>query len=115
MNILPDVVDEKDKFSRKSWRQAQLLVNHFWKRWLKEYVPSLQERHKWQQEQRNVRVGDIVLVADDNVKGNQWILGRGLNVFPGSDGLVRSVEVRANKSVLKRPVTKLCLLERVND
>ena len=115
MNIPPDVVDEKDKFSGKSWRQAQLLANHFWKRWLKEYVPSLQERHKWQQEQRNVRVGDIVLVADDNVKRNQWILGRVLNVFPGSDGLVRSVEVRVKESVLKRPVTKLCLLEGVND
>jgi len=55
------------------------------------------------------------MVADDNVKRNQWILGRVLNVFPGSDGLVRSVEVRAKESVLKRPVTKLCLFEGVND
>ncbi|KAK3747362.1 hypothetical protein QZH41_005268 [Actinostola sp. cb2023] len=25
------IVDEKDKFSRKRWRQAQLLANHYWK------------------------------------------------------------------------------------
>ena len=115
VNIPPEVVDEKNKFSRKRWRQAQLLANHFWRRWLREYLPSLQERHKWQQEQRNVRVGDIVMVADDNVRRNQWILGRVLNVFPGSDGLVRSVEVRTRESMLRRPVTKLCLLEGVND
>ena len=115
MNIPPDVVDEKDKFSRKRWRQAQLLANHFWNRWIKEYIPSLQQRHKWQQEQRNVRVGDIVLIADDNVKRNQWRLGRVINSFPGSDGLVRSVEVRTEGGTLKRPVTKLCLLEGVND
>ena len=71
-NIPPDVVSEKDKFSRKRWwRQAQLLVNHYWRRLLKEYVPTLQERPNWQQEKRNLHVGDIVLVADDNVARSQ--------------------------------------------
>ena len=62
-NIPPDVVRGNDKFSRKRRRQAQLLANHFWRRWLKEYVPTLQERPKWQQEKRNLHVGDIVLVV----------------------------------------------------
>lgn len=114
VNIPTDIVDENDKFRRKRWLQDQLFAHNFWKRWMKEYLPSLQERHKWQQEQRNVRAGEIVLVADDNMKKNQW--RRVLNVFPGSDGLVRSVEVRAKESTLQRPVTtKLFFLEGVND
>ena len=114
-NIPPDVVSENDKFSRKRWRQAQLLANDYWRRWLKEYVPTLQERPKWQQKKRNLHVRDIVLVVDDNVGRNQWALGRVQNVFPGADGLVRTVEVRAKGETLKQPVTKLCLLEGVND
>lgn len=110
-NLPPEIVEESDKFSRKRWRQAQILANHYWKRWLKEYVPSLQERQKWHQAQRNVQVGDLVLVADDNVPRNQWPLARVMNVFPGEDGLVRSAEVKAKGSTYKRPITKICLLE----
>ena len=82
---------------------------------MKEYLPSLQERPKRQREQKNLRVGDLVLIADDNVNRNQWSLGRVVNVFPGVDNLVRSAELRAKGINLKRPVTKLCLLEGVND
>ena len=65
---------------------------------------------------RSLHVGEIVLVADDNVTRNQWALGRVVNVFPGADGLERTVEVRAKGATLKRPaVTKFCLLEEVND
>ena len=57
---------------------------------------------------RNLHVGDIVLVADDNGARNQWALGRVENVFPGADGLVRTAEVGAKEATLKRLVTKLC-------
>ena len=56
-----------------------------------------------------------MLVADDNVNRNQWPLGRVVNVYPEADNLVRSAELRAKGMNLKRPVTKLCLLEAVND
>ena len=36
-------------------------------------------------------------------------------MFPGADGLVRTVEVRSKGATLKQPETKLCLLEGVND
>lgn len=41
INIPPDVVSENDKFSGKRWRQAQLLANHYWRRWRKEYIQTL--------------------------------------------------------------------------
>ena len=52
-------------------------------------------------------------MADDNVA--QWAMGRIENLFPGADGFMRTVEMQANGATLKRPVTKLCLLEGVND
>ncbi|KAL9978795.1 hypothetical protein ACROYT_G016358 [Oculina patagonica] len=33
-NLPPGMVDDSNKFSRKRWRQAQILANHHWKRWL---------------------------------------------------------------------------------
>ena len=82
---------------------------------MREYIPALQIRSKWNQKQRNLRIGDIVLVADDNVPRNVWPLARIVNVFPGQDGLVRSVEVRAKGTTYKRPITKICLLEAEDD
>ena len=38
----------------------------FWKRWLKEYLPQLQQRQKWNKIQRNFIAGDIVLVVEDS-------------------------------------------------
>ena len=107
VNLPPGMVDESDRFSRKRWRQAQLLANHYWKRWLREYIPSLQERQKWHKTQRNLQTGELVLIADDNVPRHQWPIGRVTNVFSGSDGLVRSVEVRAKRSTYRRPITKI--------
>ena len=54
VNLPPEMVDDSDKFSRKRWRQAQLLANHYWKRWLKEYIPSLQERQKWHKDTKEL-------------------------------------------------------------
>ena len=107
VNLPPEMVDDSDKFSQKRWRQAQLLANHYWKRWLREYIPSLQERQKWHKTQRNLQTGELVLIADDNVPRHQWPIGQVTNVFPGYDGLVRSVEVRAKGSTYRRPITKI--------
>ena len=56
VNLPPEMVDDSDKFSRKRWRQTQLLANHDWKRWLREYIPSLQEYQKWHKTQRNCKL-----------------------------------------------------------
>ena len=75
VNLPLEMVDDSDKFSRKLWRQAQLLDNHYWKRWPKEYIPSLQKRQKWHNTQRNLQTGELVLIADDNVPRHQWPIG----------------------------------------
>ena len=110
--VPPDVFDERDLCSRTRWRQAQMLTDHFWRRWLREYMPALTEQKKWRaRSQTDVQIGDLVLVAEDNLPHGRWNLGRVVKTFPGNDGLVRTVEVRTKQGTFKRPVVKLCLLE----
>ena len=113
VNLPPEMVDDSGRLSRKRWRQAELLANHYWKRWLREYIPSLQERQKCHKTQRNLQTGELLLTADDNVPRHQWPIGRVSDVFPGSYSLVRSVEMRAKGSTYRRPITKICLLEQL--
>ena len=103
---------KEDVFARKKWRQTQVLADHFWKRWSKEYIPALQERQKWQKLRRNAEIGDLVLLVDECLPRGQWRMGRVVRVVHGRDGLVRTVEVKTGASTsLVRPIQKLCLLE----
>ena len=51
----PGTFVKEDMLFRKKWRQTQILADHFWRRWLKEYVPALQERQKWHRPRRNAQ------------------------------------------------------------
>ena len=105
----PGVFTDKDNFARRRWRQIQHLTNVFWRRWSKEYLTSLQERQKWIKPQRNIKMGDIVLVSDNSPR-NQWRMGRVIDVFPDKKGLVRIAKVKMGTSILERPITKLCVI-----
>ena len=60
----PGIFDERDLHCQRRWRQAQYLANLFWRRWLKEYLPTLQKRQKWNTIKPNFKVNDLVLVMD---------------------------------------------------
>lgn len=111
MSLPPGKFVDQDIYCRKRWRQAQILANHFWKRWLKEYMTVLQERAKWFRKQREAKVGDLVMMVEENVPRGRWPLARIIKTFPSHDGHIRRVQVKANDSVYIRPIQKLCLLE----
>ena len=110
----PGVFVKEDSFSRKRWRKVQFLGDHFWKRWIREHLPTLQKRSKWVKSRGNVQIGDLVLIAEDNVLRNRWPMGRVMEVSCGEDGGVRSVKIKTAGSVFHRPVKKLCLLEEAS-
>ena len=104
-------INKQDICSRKRWRQVQLVTQHFWNRWLREYLPTLTKRVKWQKGDIPVKVGDLVLLRDDGVKRGLWPLGRIERIHPGQDGIIRVVDVRTKSGVYVRPVVKIYPLE----
>ena len=109
ISLCPQV--REDLYRRKQWRRAQFLADCFWKRWLREYVPALQQRQKWVREKGNLKVNDLVLLVDENSPRGRWLLGRVMKIFPGHDQRVRVGEVKRKNSTLVRPISKLVLLE----
>ena len=99
-----------DVFQRR-WRHVQHVVGHFWARWLKEYLPELNRRQKWLDKKPNLKVGDMVLIIDENAPRGSWPLARVAEVHVGRDGLVRSARLKTKTTFLVRPVTKLVFLE----
>ena len=63
---------------------------HFWKKWIELYAPSLVHQPKWFSSQPDLQVGDIVLVADSNALRGTYSLARVMAVHPGKDGRVRT-------------------------
>ena len=113
---LPDVeeVPVNDSKTRQRYLYQQRLVNHFWKRWQGEYLHQLSIQPKWNEEQPALRVGDVVLISDDKVSRGRWPMGRVEKLFPGKDGLVRTVTLKTQKGALCRPVQRLHRLEASN-
>ena len=92
--------------------QVQYLADVFWRRWIPEYLPTLQERRKWGNASRNFAVNGVVLVPDDRVPRCSWPLGRILEMYMNKrDGIVRSAQVKTNTSVLVRKIDEIVLLE----
>ena len=82
----------------------------FWRRWRRDYVAALQARPKWRLEEENLKVGDIVLMVDEQCRRGDWRTG----VVTATDGgeLVRTVNIRtAGGKEFSRDRTKVVRLE----
>ncbi|VDI56381.1 Hypothetical predicted protein [Mytilus galloprovincialis] len=110
VNVHLSCEDFCDKDLLKSqWRCVQQLANSFWKRWRTQYLPTLQMRHKWKQECRNLTEGDIVLMRDASLHRNDWPIGVIEQTYASSDGRVREVQVRLgkNRKLFTRPANEV--------
>ena len=94
---------------RKRYAHVQSIVEEWWKYWMDHFTPNLQIRSKWFKQRENISIGDVVLLVDKSMVRGQWKLGIIEDVFPGRDGLVRSVNVRTSAGNYNRPITKLAL------
>ena len=82
----------------KRFRAVQEGVDAFWKRWAQLAGSSLFIRQKWHTQERNVAVGDLVWLADQNALRGQFRLGRVIQTNPDPAGVVRDVQVRTATS-----------------
>ena len=108
LTSLPEVDYRQISTNRLSnWQHIQRIRQHFWSRWSKEYLNELNIRHKWTTGQHPIREGIIVLLKEENLPPMQWALGRVIEVFPGEDGIIRTVTVKTKNGEFKRSVKRL--------
>ncbi|XP_029717444.2 uncharacterized protein LOC115260593 [Aedes albopictus] len=106
----PMAIPERPESLRTNWRLTTNLVNQFWQRWVREYLPTISGRTKWYDEAKEPKVGDLAVVVDPSVR-NGWLRGRIISAIQGRDGRCRQVLVKTSGGVLRRPVTKVAILD----
>ena len=90
----PGNVVKEDVYAKKRWKRVQYMTDQFWSRWQKEYLLNLQSRQKWCTKKRNLKVGDIVIMKEDDVKRNEWRLAKIVETIISQDELVRKVKIQ---------------------
>ena len=84
------------------------------------------DTNHWIKPQRNLLIGDIVLIKDENAPRNAWKLARVEEVSPSKDSLVRKAKLAIATSnhdqqgrrvediqFLDRPLQKLILIQEI--
>lgn len=93
-----------------NWELCGRLKQEFWAKWSNEYISSLQKRSKLAEERRNLKVGDMVLLKEENTAPLFLPLGRVERIHRGDDEKVRVAEIFTKGRICKRPIVKLALL-----
>ena len=107
---LPGSLDfsRPDLYANKHWKKVQYLIDLFWSRWKREIIQNQQVRGKWLTKKPNLKVGDVVLVVDEQTHRSFWKMARVIEAKPSTDGLVRTVDLRlSNGTKFERPVQKV--------
>lgn len=89
------------------WQLVRNMTTNVWKRWSHDYLHNLQQQAKWHTTQYNVKIGDLVLVKEDNLPSLHWCMGRVTKLYPGRDSICRVVEIMTSKGRFIRSLAKL--------
>ena len=110
-NVEPSNYENVEVSYCKKWRAVQAYTNLFWKRWLSEYLPTLSTRTKWTNKQQNFAAGDLVIVRNKSIPKSHCPLARIVSIYPGDNGILRTVKTRTPSGEFVRPSQLLTLLE----
>ncbi|XP_037040000.1 uncharacterized protein LOC119077000 [Bradysia coprophila] len=131
-HLAPGEFPFEEKSLSKAWRRSQELTNMFWRRWIKEYLPTLTCRTKWFPKAKPIEPGDVVILVDEKNARNSYPRGVVLHTLPDKHGQVRQATVRVAEvipdtfgrttidapvrySIKTRPVAKLAVLDVLSE
>jgi hypothetical protein len=96
-------------------KERREYVSSICSRFIEDYVMQLNFQTKGRPGQK-IRVGEVVLIHDENTKRLMWSTGLVLELRKSRDGLVRSVVLRSpNGNIINRAIQCLYPLEVRND
>ena len=102
------LANNRTRFSIKDFRESQTLLDHYWSRLLKEFVPELNRRTKWQQANAQLKEDDVVWLYKDFTPRGIWPIGRMVKAHVSRDGVKRSFDIKTNTGMVQRPAVRLC-------
>jgi hypothetical protein len=91
----------------KRWALVDSYVHKIWNLWKDEWLLTMHKAQKWIADSKNLKVGDVVLIRNENTKPATWPMGRVQKVHADSKGCVRVVDVKERNKIKARPVNKL--------
>ena len=95
------------------------VLDHFWKRWRREYLLSLRDCHRYSKGndvKEELCIGDVVVLYDESSRRGFWKLAKVDALIKGADEQVRGAVIRVpsrdgRTTILRRPVNQLYPLE----
>ncbi|UYV66952.1 hypothetical protein LAZ67_4003441 [Cordylochernes scorpioides] len=100
----------KPEMLHTRYRELGQLKRELKQRFLKEYLGALIQKSE-NIDRRQLKVGDVVLIGQENLKRMFWPKGRIVNLIPGKDGIVRVAHVKTSTGTLIRALQRLHPLE----
>ncbi|GBP84154.1 hypothetical protein EVAR_36670_1 [Eumeta japonica] len=104
----PGTFNESDLNSRAQWRVSQL-ADMFWAAGFGNICPSYNTGGSHGRGEA-LKIGDVVLIADNTLPRNTWPRGVITAVYPGTDGVTRVADVQTKNGVLRRPTKKIVVI-----
>ncbi|GBN91172.1 hypothetical protein AVEN_204149-1 [Araneus ventricosus] len=101
--------DKKELNKRLIYRKR--LIFDLRNRFRKEYLSQFHQRLTVRTQVYNPKIGDIVLLWNENLKRIHWPLGRILSIYASKDEIVRRAKIKTKSGIVIRPIRKLCPLE----
>ncbi|XP_074632427.1 uncharacterized protein LOC141890758 [Acropora palmata] len=102
---------------RKCAKYLKACRDSLWRRWQKEYLTSLRERHNMMDKTAKFqpKIGDVLIVKSKNKNRGHWPLAMVNEIVPGKDENVRAVQLKTANGIIERPVQHLYPLELTCD
>ena len=107
----------RDRDLRKRAKFLKTCKDNLWRRWKREYLTALRERHNLTHKANKFqpKIGDVVIIKTDNKHRGTWPLAVVTEIYPGKDGIVCAVELKTAHGTLERPIQHLYPLELTCD
>ncbi|UYV70099.1 hypothetical protein LAZ67_7001786, partial [Cordylochernes scorpioides] len=106
----PEFENLKPEMLHTRYRELGQLKRELKQRFLKEYLGALIQKSE-NIDRRQLKVEDVVLIGQENLKRMFWPKGRIVNLIPGKDGIVRVAHVKTATGTLIRTLQRLHPLE----